>query len=233
MNVLTYKLKHDQYYKDVIIDLDAVQLLPEHNTDILELFHSVPSPQEDFVQDIPTVENINNEEEIIENSSSFIPQLPSSIRELDVIKKILLLDNTNNNVVPWPQISTSPVNEYNIEDLLLMAFPTLFPNGMALPLQDRARHVHLHEYALHLIKYYDQIFGQHVRFRYYIYNLMMRHRSEQSAVVFIKTNLEDSLPLRIHGLREYLQKTPSNELPNHIMRYVASLRGTRAFWRKF
>lgn len=58
-----------------------------------------------------------------------------------------------------------------------MAFPTLFANGLALPLQDRPKHVHLHEYALHLIKYYDQRFGQNVHFRYYIYNLMMRHRS--------------------------------------------------------
>lgn len=176
--------------------------------------------------------NINNEEEKIENSSSFIPRLPSSIHELGAIKTILHLDNTNNNSVPWPQISTSPVNEYNTEGLLSMAFPTLFPNRMALLLQDRERHVHLHEYALYLIKYYDQRFGQHVHFRYYIYNLMMRHRSQQSNVVFIKTNLEYYLPLNLHGLREYLQNTPSNKLPNHIMRYVASLRDTRAFWSK-
>ncbi|XP_059070792.1 uncharacterized protein LOC131860401 [Cryptomeria japonica] len=103
---------------------------------------------------------------------------------------------------------------------------------MALPLQQRTRHVHLHKYALHLIKYYDQKFGQHVRFRYYIYNLMMRHRSQQSVAMCIKTNLEDSLPHNLHGLKEYLQNKPSNELPNHIMRYAASLRGTRAFWSK-
>lgn len=113
-----------------------------------------------------------------------------------------------------------------------MEFPTLFPNGMTLPLQDKIRHVHLHEYDLHLIKYYDQRFGQHVYFRYYIYNLMMRHGSQQSTVVFIKNNLEDTLPLNLHGLKEYFQNTPSNELPNHIMRYAALFHSTRAFWRK-
>lgn len=105
MNALAYKMKHDQYYKDVVIDPDAVHLLPEQTTDITELLHSVHSLEEDVVQDTSTLVNINNEEQIRENSSSFIPQLPSSIPELDAIKNILHLDNSNNNVVPWPQIS--------------------------------------------------------------------------------------------------------------------------------
>lgn len=34
INALTYKIQHDQYYKDVVIDLVTLQLLPESNTDI-------------------------------------------------------------------------------------------------------------------------------------------------------------------------------------------------------
>lgn len=73
MNALAYKMEHDQYYKDVVIDPDAVLLLPEQTTDITELLHSVHSPQEDVVEDTSIEPDIDNEEQIKENSSSFVP----------------------------------------------------------------------------------------------------------------------------------------------------------------
>ena len=33
--------------------------------------------------------------------------------------------------VDWPDISTSPINEYDTEGLFDMAFPTIFPTGDA------------------------------------------------------------------------------------------------------
>ena len=68
-------------------------------------------------------------------------------------------------------------------------FPWLF--------QPRIHEVDMHEYALHLIHYHDNRFGQHPRFRYYIYNVIMLHRSNATASVFVKTNLEDTLPSTI------------------------------------
>ena len=58
----------------------------------------------------------------------------------------------------------SPINEYNTEGLLSMAFPTLFPIGTAMLLQPRIHKVDMHEDALHLIRYHDNRFGQHPRF---------------------------------------------------------------------
>ena len=111
-----------------------------------------------------------------------------------------------------------------------MAFPTLFPIGTSLPLQTRSKPVHMHEYALHLLRYHDNRFGKHVRFRYFIYNLMMRHRSQQTTTVFFKTTLHDHIPKTIHLLRESLQNVPDNQLANQLMHFGTSLRGTRAYW---
>ena len=58
----------------------------------------------------------------------------------------------------------SPINEYNTEGLLSMAFPTLFPTGTKMLLKPRNHEVDMHEYALNLILYHDNIFGQHPRF---------------------------------------------------------------------
>ena len=75
-----------------------------------------------------------------------------------------------------------------------MAFPTLFPTGATMLKQPHIHQLEIHEYALHLIHYHYNIFGQHPGFRYYIYNLIMHHRSNATASVFVKINLEDTLP---------------------------------------
>ena len=97
-------------------------------------------------------------------TSSFMPKLPIKQRELDSLKMELNLQDVAEDTIYWPNIDSSPINEYNTKGLLDLAFPTLFPNGVALPLQPRIRRVYMHEYAVHLIKYQDQRFGRHPRF---------------------------------------------------------------------
>ena len=75
-----------------------------------------------------------------------------------------------------------------------MSFPTLFPTGTTMLLQPHIHEVDMHEYTLHLIRYHDNIFGQHPIFRYYRYNVIMHHRSNTTASFFVKKNLEDTLP---------------------------------------
>ena len=67
----------------------------------------------------------------------------------------------------------------------------------------------MHEYALHLIHYHDNRFGQHPRLWYYIYNVIMHHRSNATTSIFVKTNLEDTLPPTIVELVNQLQDMPN------------------------
>ena len=76
------------------------------------------------------------------------------------------------------------------------AFPTLCPTGIANWLQPCLKTVRLHEYGLHLLKYCDQRFGKHLRFQYFVLNMIMRHRSQGIVAVFVKKTLK----------REYLQQ---------------------------
>ena len=87
------------------------------------------------------------------------------------------MEQETDDILVWPPISTTPINEYTTEGLFDMAFPTLFPNGTALPMQPRAREVKIHEYVMHLIHYHDNRFGQHPHFTHFLLNLMMLHRN--------------------------------------------------------
>ncbi|XP_059070441.1 uncharacterized protein LOC131860092 [Cryptomeria japonica] len=232
MDALTFKIQHDQYYKDVVIDFDTLNLLPDVTTDVSAMLNLLQGIDNEVV--VPPTADCSDPADpfATDISSSFIPTMPGTTCELEAIKDTLQLHTTEKNFLPWPQISSSPINEYNTKGLLPMAFPALFPTGIALPLEPRTKHVHLHEYALHLIRYFDQRFGQHVRFRYFIYNLIMRHHSQQSTTVFIRTNIEEAFPSNLQALREHLQNTPDDQLPKQLLRFGATLRGTRAYWNK-
>ena len=109
-----------------------------------------------------------------------------------------------------------------------MAFPMLFPTGVPMLKQPRLYEVSMQEYALHLIRFHDNRFAQHPRFRYYLYNLMMRHRSQATAAVFVKRNLADTLPATVSALRTQLSHLPDSRVADHAMRFASSLRGTRS-----
>ena len=117
----------------------------------------------------------------------------------------------------------SPINEYNTEDLFDMAFPTLFPTGTADWLQTRLKDVCLNEYGLHLLKYYDQRFGKHPRFRYFVLNMIMRHRSQGIAIEFMKKKIEYGTPNTIEYLCKELIEFPNSKLAERLMRFGSCL----------
>ena len=80
------------------------------------------------------------------------------------------------------------------------------------------------------MRYHDNRFGSHPRFRYYLYNLIMRHKSQTTSNLFIKQSQEHNTPTTIEELRTHLQQIPTCNLWDHVMRFGAHLRGTRPFW---
>jgi hypothetical protein len=67
----------------------------------------------------------------------------------------------------WPTQNPHPINEYNTEGYIAMAFPTLFPTGRA-DFRDhsrRAEELGLAEYFETLLRYKDGRFGSHPRYQ--------------------------------------------------------------------
>ena len=113
-----------------------------------------------------------------------------------------------------------------------MEFPTLFSTGVAMLKQPHVHEISMQEYVLHLLRYHDNRFGQNPRFPYYLYNLIMRHRSQATASVFVKRNLEDTLPTTVSALLTQLDQVPNSHVADHAMRFGSSLCGTCSFWSK-
>ncbi|KAH9983921.1 hypothetical protein BJV77DRAFT_1162843 [Russula vinacea] len=78
--------------------------------------------------------------------------LPS---EQDAISSALHLSGltpSHAGPLPWPPTGPA-LSEYTTCNLFTMAFPTLFPLGVADPSEDRPRKLELHEWVKHLMRY--------------------------------------------------------------------------------
>jgi len=232
---LEYKLANDPYYKNVCIDTNALASLPAIPTDVPSSLHHSNTTETIVHLSLEQPHELTEDstDPSVNQTSSFVPIIPNTNTEIQEICHYLhAYNHQSDTTIEWPTIGLSPVNEYNTEVLLSMAFPTLFPTGAAMPNQPRIKAVQLHEYALHLIRYYDNRFGKHPCFRYYIYNLMMRHRSQATTSIFVKNNITDYFPISIQDLNTRLEQFPDEQLVEKVMRFSSSLCGTRSFWHK-
>jgi hypothetical protein len=95
--------------------------------------------------------------------------------------------------MPTPQ--RTPLSELNKSHALLSwAFPGLFPRGQAEYVTPRLRNVPYAEYIRHLILYKDMRFAQHPRFRYVVFNTLMRLQINTWAGFFVNTQDVDRGP---------------------------------------
>ncbi|XP_057862036.2 uncharacterized protein LOC131070491 [Cryptomeria japonica] len=232
---LQYKIQNDKFYADVTIDTCALEnLLEGCDQNIFEHLKTINMELDFDTNEIQFVGPLleTKEENIIDHMTSMASKPPNAQREMELSRAWINNNNTHSSsLIEWPSIGGSPINEYTTLGLLDMAFPTLFPNGKCDWLEPRIKQVHLHEYVKHLIQYIDNHFGKHPRFRYYITNMIMRHRAQTSTSVFIKRNLGE-LPITIMELREHMENIPNSHLADRLMRFGATLRGTRSYWIK-
>lgn len=119
-------------------------------------------------------------------------------------------------LIDSPIIGGSPINEYVTLGLSNMTFLTLFPDGRCDWLEPRIKQIYLHEFVKHLIHYIDNQFGKHPQFRYYMANMIMRHRAQNSSAVFMKISFHE-IPITISELREHMENMPQSHLLDKLM----------------
>ena len=77
--------------------------------------------------------------------------------------------------VPAPLVRHTPIDEASgKERILTQAFPTLYPTGLADINTPRLRNVTLKDYARHLMCWHDGRFARHARWRFVVFNMIMR-----------------------------------------------------------
>ena len=191
-------------YRDIRIDADAVSQLPEDGN---------------VLDDILTLDDdLDGGHRTARGWTTMMPwnftihlllcQTCWSISQLDLQRGHLEM----------PSFRQTPIDESSGQALFTMALPTLFPLGKADFSIPRLRTVSLSDWAQHLMPYKDGRFGSHPRFRYMVFNQIMRQRVASSSRWFANKNNGHSLT--VDDLRQILEPDSEdyNPLLNNIFR---------------
>eukprot|EP01018_Ginkgo_biloba_P010190 Gb_29816 [translate_table: standard] len=120
MNVLSYKVRFDRYYARVVVDEDAIQLLPKRATDVSNRLSTVVLEMNDPMRQIDVDANIDGNQDVhgLHHPTSFTSRRPNTLHEMEPIR--VWLQNAQGparDIVDWSNLGVSPINEYNTEEL--------------------------------------------------------------------------------------------------------------------
>ena len=227
---LTFLKRNCPAYRDILIDANALSQLPEDGNvldDILTLDDDLDGG--DAIDSGPPDGEGLDDNDALEyhHSSSVVPDLLVDRSERELLASQLDLQRGH---LEMPSFRQTPIDETAGQALFTMAFPTLFPLGKADFSIPRLRTVSLSDWAQHLMRYKDGRFGSHPRFRYMLFNQIMRQRVASSSRWFANKNNGHSLT--VDDLRQILEPDSEdyNPLLNNIFRQGNVIAGARPFW---
>jgi len=212
-------------YRYTTLSYARLESLPEDG-DVSDAFSTIVDPESQPVD--PVDDNTDTSPPV--NSQSMVPNLHVAATEADLIRGGLTgCDPQPNRGIPAPSIRMTPLDEASgNERIFAMAFPTLYPTGRADFNSPRLRSVTLSDYARHLLCYRDGRFGRHPRWRFLVFNMIMRRKAASAARFYVSkaSGLKD---LTREELTAVLQD--DEQLVDQIVRQGSELTGTRPFWR--
>ena len=216
LSALKWLIANNPYYRNIILDEDALQALPEDG-DVSSHFTSA--------QYIPSDENMQDADvQMSEDAQTSRTLLPVGaghcLTEEETVRQTI-----DKRAVPWPsRNSSSPVSEFTTEGYMSCAFPTLYPTGATDFLAPRDIRVTPGNYFKHLTMYHDGKFARHAHFRYFALNSEMRWRALECGKIYVRHH-HDAATLSVTELRDMIGRE-GEAFSNRVLHFAATLRGT-------
>ncbi|EED12765.1 conserved hypothetical protein [Talaromyces stipitatus ATCC 10500] len=222
---LSFLRQNHPGYRDIEISTAALELLPLDGDVVDQVINKSLDPVQ--ISDSADTEVIEPPEVCA------VPDLLAQEDEMSAIRNQLQPEESCQQHMEFPPFRSTPIAEFTrSQPLLSWAFPALFPRGEGEYIHPRQRTVSFADYAKHLMKFHDGRFARHPRFRYVVFNTMMRQQANTKASFFVKQKTKDGREITADDLRlAFEDDAPEGEaLLNSITRRSGTLRGTRPFW---
>lgn len=176
------------------LNRDNLNALPDYGVP-----HGLPIIYEDENAEEPSNNNNDMGPQIFENDDSDISDEEQCYIEID--EEDLQQVNKIKAKINVPIIDKNPLNEFETRGIISLAYPKLFPKGLADP-TDKIRNEFVTETEgyRHLLKYCCKNsngelyypFAQHSRFLFYVADRLRRHRTLTQCKVYLKQKSADA-----------------------------------------
>ncbi|KAK3922585.1 ATP-dependent DNA helicase [Frankliniella fusca] len=218
---------NNPFYEDIELSTENIQLLPEDGNVYYQTNGYDIDKNSDLAPlDLEGVHYVNyselEDEELDGIDFKHVPDIGN------VSQKDKIGHSFEENVLLWPSIGSTPLNEFGSPGYITMAFTHLFPFGKADYSNRANNEISLTKYIQHLMLFYDERFAKDPRFRFFMMNSQMRWQALNVGNIYVKKNNFFS-EFTVLQLKEYLKSHP--ELISNIMFYSSRLRSTKAYWK--
>ncbi|EXX72587.1 hypothetical protein RirG_067890 [Rhizophagus irregularis DAOM 197198w] len=179
MQALRWLKTNNKFYRDIEIDSDVLQTLPENDSIEMHLSQLIDDNDRPNEQRLDQVDDENNED----NEDNFISQ---NFEERAINEILNRMHNDRERaVIDWLRNEIFPIDEFHTCGYIARAFPTLYPWGTADLNDYRVKEIKPAEYSKHLLIYKDGQFTHHPQWRYFALNTIMRWRALSEGKVFV------------------------------------------------
>ena len=235
-NALIWLKLNNRYYQDIEISESNLNDLPDQGSIYAELVNTQARQNDSLLNeeelDRPETNEGGNQDLIAAPvMRSGVADL-SSIDQRTILQDILGFQLSDNDlpaaVLQWPNIDTTPINEFTTQGYIACAFPTLFPFGRADLRTPRIKKVDPNPYFKHLMKYKDGRFATHPTFRFFAMNSLLRWMAFSNATICIRKNPELQRLDSPNAIRDYIQRNP--QALRQILAFNKNIRSTSAYW---
>ena len=223
---LRWLTHNNPVYKDIQINNDALQKLPDYGTpDGLNNIDQIDGNDDDANQTDYSSSKTDNENENVYSKdtqmSSFLPLPCQQEQETDA-----LLQQLHDMTMNWPTVDNEPLSEFSTPFLATMSFPTLFPNSDGDPTNAATlQGVSFSQKIKHLLKIAEKVDGHwqfplvmDPRFSYWAFDMIQRKRMLQQASVFLKQNPGEA-HISSDELRHIAESNDSSHIFSKLFRY--------------
>ena len=215
VEALVWLKENNEYYHDIEICNENVKMLPE-DENVFEKLTSL------------TLSESGEEASSEDESETDDDVMNSHVKSSGVPCASYVSHNEQvNAVLNWPEMNEDPVSE-STPGFLMCAFPALFPYGNCDLKDHRESEVKMHDYFKHFLSYSDERFAKHQTFRFYAFNMWLRHTALTNGNVFMKKDLTVS-KMTVEQLKEHIEQNPS--YLKKLMFMGSNIRGSKSYWK--
>ncbi|KAG6989673.1 ATP-dependent DNA helicase PIF1 [Fusarium oxysporum f. sp. conglutinans] len=217
-------------YRGITVCQKRMSVLPEDG-DVLDQV-ATAAVTDPLSANLGNIENDDVEPDEVDQSA--VPDLLPEDTEMEALRSHVLGEERGEHLpvrpstqhqLDMPDIRRTPINEFNqLQALLSLAFPTLFPRGQADFVEPRLRPIKYADYIQHALRWHDGTMAD-------LPVIPLSGTGESS--YFVKEYQQRQGLITRDDLLEAFQNPESAEaqqLLNSINRQTAQLRGTRPYW---
>ena len=181
---LDYLRENHPDYRNVDISRENIRALPEDGSVHNELpVHEIEEGVNEDANGLPNDDpnrNPNGPNEDPASDSvpheSAVPNLLEGQTEMQRLQEAVYTAPLS-----MPSFRMTPMSEWDHNCIFRQAFPTLFPQGRGDFFLPRDNEISMLDWIRHLLRYKDERFARHSRFRYVAFNILMRSQAKRQA----------------------------------------------------